>query len=126
MEPTAVALALEGPVRQAVEALRGALGAVRAFDPAEAVGVVRIAALDAEQAALVPPLAARLRQAAPGLRLSVLPLGRGEALAALAEGGPTLRWATSGTCPTGCCQSRCMRKGSWSRGRLRCCPMPRP
>ncbi len=86
MEPTAVALALEGPVRQAVEALRGALGAVRAFDPAKAVGVVRIAALDAEQAALVPPLAARLRQAAPGLRLSVLPLGRGEALAALAEG----------------------------------------
>ncbi len=86
MEPTAVALALERPLAQAVEALRGALGAARAFDPAAAAGVVRIAALDAEQAVLVPPLAARLRQAAPGLRLSVLPLGRGEALAALAEG----------------------------------------
>jgi DNA-binding transcriptional LysR family regulator len=86
MEPTATALALEDPVRRAVEALRGALGAARAFDPMQAEGVVRIAALDAEQAVLIPPLAARLRQAAPGLRLSVLPLGRGDAVEALTEG----------------------------------------
>lgn len=69
MEPTATALALEEPVRRAVEALRGALGAARAFDPMQAEGVVRIAALDAEQAVLIPPLAARLRQRAPGLTL---------------------------------------------------------
>lgn len=86
MEPTAVALALEDPVRRAVEALRGALGAVRDFDPARAEGVVRIAALDAEQAVLIPPLAALLRAEAPGLRLSVLPLGRSAAVEALAEG----------------------------------------
>ncbi|HSF64250.1 MAG TPA: LysR substrate-binding domain-containing protein [Paracoccaceae bacterium] len=86
MEPTATALALEEPVRRAVEALRGALGAARAFDPGRAEGVVRIAALDAEQAVLIPPLAARLRQAAPGLRLSVLALGRGAAVEALTEG----------------------------------------
>lgn len=86
MEPTATALALEDPVRRAVEALRGALGAARAFDPMQAKGVVRIAAIDAEQAVLIPPLAARLRQAAPGLRLSVLPLGRGDAVEALTEG----------------------------------------
>lgn len=86
MEPTAAALALETPVGQAVEMLRGALGAVRAFDPAAAEGVVRIAALDAEQAALVPRLAACLRQAAPGLTLSVLPLGRAAAVEALTEG----------------------------------------
>lgn len=86
MEPTATALALEDPVRRAVEALRGALGAARAFDPMRAEGVVRIAALDAEQAVLIPPLAARLRQSAPGLRLSVLPLGRGDAIGALNEG----------------------------------------
>jgi len=86
MEPTATALALEDPVRSAVEALRGALGAARTFDPMQAEGVVRIAALDAEQAVLIPPLAARLRQAAPGLRLSVLPLGRGDAVEALTEG----------------------------------------
>lgn len=86
MEPTATALALEDPVRRAVEALRTALGTARAFDPMQAEGVVRIAALDAEQAVLIPPLAARLRRAAPGLRLSVLPLGRGNAVDALNEG----------------------------------------
>ncbi|MBD1204670.1 MAG: LysR family transcriptional regulator [Rhodobacteraceae bacterium] len=86
MEPTAAALALEAPVGQAVEMLRGALGAVRAFDPAQAQGVLRIAALDAEQAALVPRLAGHLRQAAPGLTLSVLPLGRAAAVEAMTEG----------------------------------------
>ncbi|MCZ8315305.1 LysR family transcriptional regulator [Phreatobacter sp.] len=86
MEPTAVALALEPAVRSAVDALRGALGAARTFDPAAAAGIVRIAALDAAQSVVVPPLARRLAREAPGLRLSVLPLARGEAVAALAEG----------------------------------------
>lgn len=86
MEPTATALALEVPVAAAVDALRGALGAARAFDPATATGLVRIAALDAEQAVLIPRLAARLRRLAPGLTLSVLPLGRGAAMEALTEG----------------------------------------
>lgn len=86
MEPTATALALEAPVAAAVDALRGALGAARAFDPATATGLVRIAALDAEQAVLIPPLAARLRELTPGLTLSVLPLGRAAAMEALAEG----------------------------------------
>ncbi|NBZ89480.1 LysR family transcriptional regulator [Stagnihabitans tardus] len=86
MEPTATALALEAPVAAAVDALRGALGAARDFDAATATGLVRIAALDAEQAVLIPPLAARLRQLAPGLTLSVLPLGRGAAMDALSEG----------------------------------------
>lgn len=86
MEPTATAIALEAPVSEAVEALRGALGVARQFDPADAEGTVRIAALDAEQAVLVPALAARLHDTAPGLRLSVLPLGRAEAVEALAEG----------------------------------------
>jgi DNA-binding transcriptional LysR family regulator len=86
MEPTATALALEAPVAAAVDALRGALGAAKSFDPATATGLVRVAALDAEQAVLIPPLAARLSRLAPGLTLSVLPLARGAALEALAEG----------------------------------------
>lgn len=86
MEPTATALALEAPVAAAVDALRGALGAARSFDPATATGLVRIAALDAEQAVLVPQLAAKLRHLAPDLTLSVLPLGRRAAMEALAEG----------------------------------------
>lgn len=86
MEPTATALALEAPVAAAVDALRGALGAARSFDPATATGLVRIAALDAEQAVLIPQLATGLRHLSPGLTLSVLPLGRGAAMEALAEG----------------------------------------
>jgi DNA-binding transcriptional LysR family regulator len=86
LEPTATALALEAPVATAVEALRGALGTAQTFDPATATGLVRVAALDAEQAVLIPPLATRLRQLAPGLTLSVLPLGRGAAMDALSDG----------------------------------------
>jgi DNA-binding transcriptional LysR family regulator len=86
MEPTATALALEAPVAAAVEALRTALGSARAFDPASAIGTLRVAALDAEQSVLVPPLAARLRTLAPGITLSVLPLGRGAAMEALSDG----------------------------------------
>jgi DNA-binding transcriptional LysR family regulator len=86
LEPTATALALEAPVAAAVDALRGAIDAARAFDPVIATGVLRLAALDAEQAVLVPPLAARLRARAPGLTLSVLPLARSAAMDALTEG----------------------------------------
>ena len=86
MDPTATALALEAPVAAAVESLRGALGRARAFDPATARGVVRICALDAEQAVILPALAAALRTEAPGLDLSVLPLGRRAAVEALVEG----------------------------------------
>jgi DNA-binding transcriptional LysR family regulator len=86
MEPTATSLALETPIARAVESLRGALGAARAFEPDDAAGIVRIAALDAEQAVLIPPLVARLRKLAPGLSLSVLPLGRGDAVEALNDG----------------------------------------
>ena len=86
LEPTSTALALEAPVAAAVEALRGALGAVRAFDPAKAQGAIRVAALDAEQAVLIPALSARLRDLAPGLTLSVLPLGRAAAIEAVTDG----------------------------------------
>ena len=85
LEPTATALALEAPVAAAVEALRGALGATRRFDPATAEGVLRLAALDAQQAVLIPPFAERLGTVAPGMRLSVLPLGRADAVGALME-----------------------------------------
>ncbi|MEM8838495.1 MAG: LysR substrate-binding domain-containing protein [Pseudomonadota bacterium] len=86
MEPTATALALEAPVSEAVDALRGALGVARTFNPEIAKGLVRIAALHAEQVALIPPFFLKIRQAAPGLTLSVIPSGRREAIDALNEG----------------------------------------
>ncbi|MEO1024090.1 MAG: LysR family transcriptional regulator [Pseudomonadota bacterium] len=85
MEPTAAALALEAPVADAVNALRGALGTTRSFDPATATGVVRVAALHAEQAVLIPFFFARLRRMAPGLTLSILPTGRQDAVQALKD-----------------------------------------
>ena len=86
LEPTATALALEAPITGVVETLRSALKEARAFDPAQAQGIVRIAALDALQAVLITALSARLWAEAPGLRLSVLPLGREDAVLALHEG----------------------------------------
>jgi DNA-binding transcriptional LysR family regulator len=77
---------LEAPVARAVETLRGALGVARAFDPRATEDVFRVAAVDAEQAVVIPALAARLRGEAPGLRLSVLPLGRRAAIDALVDG----------------------------------------
>ena len=86
MEPTAAALALEVPVAQAVAALRSALTVTRSFEPKTADGIVRIAALDSEQAVIMPRFAARVRHLAPKLRLSVLPLARRDAIEALADG----------------------------------------
>jgi DNA-binding transcriptional LysR family regulator len=86
MEPTAAALALEVPVAQAVAALRSALTVTRSFDPATADGIVRIAALDSEQAVIMPRFAARIHALAQNLRLSVLPLGRRDAIEALGDG----------------------------------------
>lgn len=87
MEPTAVALAREAPVRAAVEALRLALGqGAPSFDPGAARRVLRLAAIDAEQAMLVPPLVQAATETAPGVQLEVLPLARRAAIEALVEG----------------------------------------
>jgi DNA-binding transcriptional LysR family regulator len=86
LEPTSVALELEAPVAEAIEALRGTFSLARRFVPGEAQGTLRIAAPDVEQAALVPGLIARLGTLAPGLTLSVQPQTRKEAIAALSGG----------------------------------------
>lgn len=106
MEPTATALALEAPVASAVEALRGALGAARAFDPATATGHLRVAALDAEQSVLIPRFAAKLRAHAPGITLSVLPLGRGAAVEALLQGQVDLAFGFIWNAPDAILQER--------------------
>lgn len=86
MEPTAIALSLEAPITAAVESLREALGGARPFIPAAAHGVIRLAALDAEQVGGVPALVRLLSNEAPGLSLSVVPISRHTALEALTAG----------------------------------------
>jgi DNA-binding transcriptional LysR family regulator len=86
LEPTAVAIAAEAPIQAAVDQLRAALAAPGGFEPANAEGLVRIAAYDAELATLLPPLLCRLGHEAPGLTVAARALGRREALDALVAG----------------------------------------
>jgi DNA-binding transcriptional LysR family regulator len=87
LEPTAVAVELEAPVRASIAALAAALGGPPAFDPAAYAGTVRIAGFDSELATLLPGLIARAGAEAPGMRLSARALGRQAALDALDAGG---------------------------------------
>jgi DNA-binding transcriptional LysR family regulator len=86
MEPTALAIGLEAPIRAAVEALRGALGTAERFDPATARRVLRVSALDSDQATLLPALARACAREAPGIKLVALPLARRAAEEALRAG----------------------------------------
>ncbi|QYZ71210.1 LysR family transcriptional regulator [Neotabrizicola shimadae] len=86
LDPTAVALRLEPALARAVQALRGALADPAPFQPETTWRVIRLAALDAEQAVLLPGLIRDLAASAPGLQLSVRPLARREAMEALIAG----------------------------------------
>lgn len=86
LEPTALARRLE-PKIEAVLAGLDALSAPEPdFDPAAAVGALRLAAYDYELGLLAPALIARLRDAAPGLRVSATAKARRDALVALRDG----------------------------------------
>ena len=71
--PTPRALALAEPLRRTLAELE-ALVKPAVFDPAVAVGTLRLAATDYAQTALVLPLLRLLRQQAPGLRVAVRPV----------------------------------------------------
>lgn len=124
MEPTAVALALEAPIVTAVEALRGALGATLSFEAATATGEVKVAALDAQQAVLIPQLAARLRRQAPGLRLSILPLARRDAVEALTDGRIDLSLGLLWDIPDTISQQQLFRESYLVAGRPEVMPRP--
>lgn len=86
MEPTAVAQRLEPIIRRSVDALNGAFNSHDDFDPASAIGIIRIGAYDSEMAVLVPEMIARIQAEAPGLKLAARVLGRRDALDALETG----------------------------------------
>ena len=71
MTPTAKALELLDPLRQALDQVRATLATHRTFDPARAQLTVAIACTDYFQVALVEPLAVALRTRAPGVRLAL-------------------------------------------------------
>lgn len=86
VEPTARALALAGPVEEALAALTRALAEGRDFDPARLVRTFRVNALDYTVALVAPGLAAAVGSTAPGVFLSFRTQGRAETLRGLAAG----------------------------------------
>lgn len=75
MVPTRRVAELVGPVREALDDLQTALGGEVAFDPGRARRVFRVAAMDHAWVVLVPHLARRLAERAPGVRLDFVPYG---------------------------------------------------
>lgn len=71
MTPTAKALELTEPLRQALEQVRFTLQSHSEFDPARAKLTITIACSDYIQTAVVGPLLLDLRQMAPGLRIAI-------------------------------------------------------
>jgi DNA-binding transcriptional LysR family regulator len=69
MVPTPRAEALAGPLGQALAALAAAVHGPPAFEPATARRTFRVASGDYGELVLLPPLAARLATAAPGIDL---------------------------------------------------------
>lgn len=72
MRPTARAEELREPLRQALDALERAVSPAKPFNPAEATQTWRLAASDYSESAIVRPVLAGLRTAAPGTRLAVI------------------------------------------------------
>jgi len=86
LEPTAFAIQIEPSIRAAVDAVQSVLSGPALFDPAKAEATLRISASDREIATLLPKAMARIREEAPGIRLSVRSLTRSDSLRGLADG----------------------------------------
>lgn len=69
--PTARAIELEAPVRQALDQMHGVLARGRGFDPATADLTVAIACSDYVQVAVITALVLDLRVSAPRLRIAI-------------------------------------------------------
>ncbi|MBP1292505.1 MULTISPECIES: LysR family transcriptional regulator [Bradyrhizobium] len=74
MQPTEKALALAGPIGEALRQIRSALVPDQGFDPAIARRRITIAATDYGDLVVVPELTRLLRIEAPGIDLAVRPL----------------------------------------------------
>ena len=86
MTPTAKALELLEPLRQALDQVRATVATHSNFDPARARLTVAIACTDYLQAAVVRPLVLRLRRRAPGVRLALRNLDIAQLEALMARG----------------------------------------
>jgi DNA-binding transcriptional LysR family regulator len=86
MQPTPLAQAMAGPVREALDLIRTRLTEKPAFDPARARRVFTLSLSDAGEMVLLPRLLKRLRREAPGVDIASLQLPPAELEAAMEEG----------------------------------------
>lgn len=98
MTPTAKALELLAPLRQALDHVRSTVVA-QAFDPATAELTVTIACTDYLQAAVVLPLVIALRARAPAVRVALRHLDLSQLEAQMARGDVDLALMTPSAAP---------------------------
>jgi DNA-binding transcriptional LysR family regulator len=97
--PTSRALALAGPVRQALGIVATALEGAGGFEPKTATRSFAIAASDYAEYVVLPPLLRRLAREAPGVRLEVHPWGLHEITPELEAGDADLMLGYYGALP---------------------------
>ena len=101
MTPTAKAIELLAPLRQALDQVRATLATHRNFEPAKARLTLAIACTDYLQAAVVKPLVMALRTRAPGVRVALRHLDTLQLEAQMARGDVDLALMTPQAAPPG-------------------------
>lgn len=101
MTPSAKALELLAPLRQALDQVRQAVQQHQGFDPATAAMTATVACTDYLQAAVLAPLFLALRRQAPGLRVAVRQLDPAQLDAQMARGDVDLALLTPADAPPG-------------------------
>jgi len=86
MQPTDTALSIAEPVAAALDAIRTALAVKLPFDPAGDEATFTLGLSEYAEMVLVPPLVALLGRTAPGIRLVVRHVERGDGLKLLDDG----------------------------------------
>ena len=101
MMPTAKAIELLDPLRQALDQVRATVATHSNFDPAKAKLIVAIACTDYPQVAVVKPFVMKLRIIAPGVRVALRNLDMSQLEAQMARGDVDLAFMTPQTAPPG-------------------------
>ena len=117
MEPTPHAERLAAPLREALAMLRGTLQARSQFDPAQDRRHFTLFLTDLGEAFFLPRLLARLRDAAPGVTLTTLPMPDRDPQAALERGEVDLAIGNLPDLPPGFYQQRLFREHYVAIGR---------
>jgi DNA-binding transcriptional LysR family regulator len=123
MDPTPRALAAAGPIRAALREVEATLSRAAGFDPATASRRFVIAGSDYASTLLMPPLAARVAERAPGVVIQFLDAPPGGLAARLGSADADLFIDSARETPTGWRGASCTARISspWRPGTIRRC-----